>query len=321
MTDIHLRAVDRIAVTVLVDNYSDLLLADSDTVKRLRVPPPRSTLAEHGLSYLISVYAGSEAETILMDAGISGDCMWHNARMLAESLGAMAGVVRHRIEDVRTVVLSHGHYDHFCGLQTFLARSGRSLPVILHPAAFSQRRIRMGEQLTVDMPVLSREDLEQAGAEISERTGPSTIASERVLVAGQVARTTPFETGSHGLEAKIDGQWVPDPFHDDQGVAIHLKGKGLVVIGGCSHAGIVNTVRHLQTVSGLDRVHAVLGGFHLAGGNADKIAPTISALKAIAPDRIVPMHCTGWSAINRFSQEMPDPFVLNSVGSTYLFGT
>jgi 7,8-dihydropterin-6-yl-methyl-4-(beta-D-ribofuranosyl)aminobenzene 5'-phosphate synthase len=102
-------------------------------------------------------------------------------------------------------------------------------------------------------------------------------------------------------------------------LAVNLKGRGLVVLGGCSHAGIINTVKTLQAVSGIDKVHAVLGGFHLSGENEKLIDPTIREMKAINPSYIAPMHCTGWKAINRFAQEMPERFILNSVGTTYIF--
>ena len=122
-----------------------------------------------------------------------------------------------------------------------------------------------------------------------------------------------------GMEAKINDDWIPDPFHDDQGLAIHVKNKGLVVIGGCSHAGIINTIKHFQTLTGVNKIHAVLGGFHLSGQNEKIIGPTVEEMKALDPDYVVPMHCTGWKAINTFAAEMPGQFILNSVGTTYIF--
>lgn len=106
---------------------------------------------------------------------------------------------------------------------------------------------------------------------------------------------------------------------DDQALAVDLNDRGLLVIGGCSHAGIINTIKHIQQQSGTERVHAVLGGFHLSGAADAVVTPTLSAMKALAPDVVVPMHCTGWEAINRFAAEMPGAFVLNSVGTTYVF--
>jgi 7,8-dihydropterin-6-yl-methyl-4-(beta-D-ribofuranosyl)aminobenzene 5'-phosphate synthase len=167
---------------------------------------------------------------------------------------------------------------------------------------------------------LDEEALEEAGAVLHKAEGACTLASDLVLVTGEVERVTDFERGFPWAEAKIDDEWVVDPFHDDQGVAVKVKDKGLVVIGGCSHAGIINTVKHAQKAARTDTVHAVLGGFHLTGPVFEPIiGPTIEKMKKIGPEYVVPMHCTGWKAINQFAKEMPEQFVLNSVGTTYVF--
>jgi 7,8-dihydropterin-6-yl-methyl-4-(beta-D-ribofuranosyl)aminobenzene 5'-phosphate synthase len=170
------------------------------------------------------------------------------------------------------------------------------------------------------MPALDEEALTEAGAVLHRAKEASTLAADLVLVTGEVERGTDFERGFPWAEARIDGQWVVDPFHDDQGLAVKVKDKGLVVIGGCSHAGIINTVKHAQKAAQVDTVHAVLGGFHLTGPAFEPIIePTIEVMKKIGPDYVVPMHCTGWNAINQFAEEMPGQFVLNSVGTTYVF--
>ena len=124
MPPVQLSDIEQAEVTILVDNYTDLLLPDTETIKRLRTPPPDAPRAEHGLAYLVTVYAGGTKHTILMDAGISGDCLTHNAALLARSLAGQFGVVKHRIEDVTEIVLSHGHFDHFGGLNAFLQQAG-----------------------------------------------------------------------------------------------------------------------------------------------------------------------------------------------------
>ena len=150
--------------------------------------------------------------------------------------------------------------------------------------------------------------------------GFSLIASDHALVTGEVERVTDFEIGFPWAEASIDGEWVVDPFRDDQGLAVKVKDKGLVVIGGCSHAGIINTVKYAQKIAQAEHVHAVLGGFHLTGPVFEPVIdPTIAEMRKIGPDYVVPMHCTGWNAINRFAKEMPDQFLLNTVGTTYVF--
>ena len=140
------------------------------------------------------------------------------------------------------------------------------------------------------------------------------------MVTNKVERTTDFEKGVPFIEANIDGQWIVDPFNDDQALAVKVKGKGLVVIGGCSHAGIINTVKYCRKLAGVERVYAVLGGFHLNDRIFDPIIqPTISEMKMLRPEYIVPMHCTGWNAMMEFARDMPEQFIVNSVGTTYLF--
>jgi 7,8-dihydropterin-6-yl-methyl-4-(beta-D-ribofuranosyl)aminobenzene 5'-phosphate synthase len=311
MSELNLREADRLEVTILADNYTDLLLLQStEVVKRLRVPPPQAPLAEHGLSCLLKVYVGSEEHAVLMDAGISATCLFHNA-----------GLLKVDLSQVESVVLSHGHFDHFGGLLELLNRVTKGIPLVLHPDAFLQRRLNapaIGRP--VGMPTLDEEALKETGAMLQQTKGAFALASNLVLVTGEVERVTDFERGFPWAEAKIDSDWVVDPFHDDQGVAVKVKGRGLVVIGGCSHAGIINTVKHAQKVARTDAVHAVLGGFHLSGPVFEPIiGPTIEEMKKIGPDYVVPMHCTGWRAINQFAKEMPGEFLLNSVGTTYVF--
>ena len=311
MDELNLREADKLEVTILVDNYSDLLLLQgTEVIKRAMLPPPLAPLAEHGFSCLLQVYAGSEEHVVLVDAGIRATCLLHNAGLLQVDLS-----------QVEYVVLSHGHFDHFGGLPEVLSRTPEGTPLVLHPDAFVQRRLNapaIGHP--VGMPALDEEALVEAGAALHKSEGASTLASDLVLVTGEVERATDFERGFPWAEAKIDGQWVVDPFPDDQGVAVKVKGKGLVVIGGCSHAGIINTVKQAQKAAQTEAVHAVLGGFHLTGPLFEPIiGPTIEEMKKIGPDYVVPMHCTGWKAINQFAREMPGQFVLNSVGTTYVF--
>jgi 7,8-dihydropterin-6-yl-methyl-4-(beta-D-ribofuranosyl)aminobenzene 5'-phosphate synthase len=152
--------------------------------------------------------------------------------------------------------------------------------------------------------------------EIVENKNAILLADDGVMVTGEVERTTGFEKGLPGAFLETDGKMKRDPISDDQALVVNLKGKGLVVISGCSHSGIINTILHAQKLTGLTKVHALLGGFHLTGPAFEPIIEkTMSELKNVAPEVIVPMHCTGWKAIQRLSQEFPSAFVLNSVGS------
>ncbi len=311
MSQAIMKEVDRVEVTILVDNYTDLLLLQgSKVVKRPVVPPPHAFLAEHGFSCLIKTADGTEENLLLMDVGISGTCLLHNAELLKVDLGK-----------VEALILSHGHFDHFFGLNKVLNKVSKGIPLILHPEAFLNRRLNIAPLgVQVPLPSLQENSLKEAGVEIRKIKEDSTLASRRVLVLGEVERGIEFEKGFPWAEAEINGSWVKDPFPDDRGVAVKMKNKGLVVIGGCSHAGIINTVKHAQKVAGEDKVHAVLGGFHLTGPIFDPIIkPTIEEMKKIGPQFVVPTHCTGWKAINEFAREMPDQFLLNSVGTTYVF--
>ena len=310
MNELNLREADKLEVTVLVDNYADLLLESTEVVRRAQTPTGTALLAEHGLSCLLKVYAGSEEHLVLMDAGISTTCLFHNTDVLGVDLSK-----------VESVVLSHGHFDHFGAMIDFLNIARKGIRLTLHPDAFDERRINAPVLASpADMPILSEITLKETGVVLNKVKEASTLASDLVLVTGEVERVTDFEKGFPWVEAKIDGEWVVDPFYDDQGVAVKVKGKGLVVIGGCSHAGIINTVKHAQKVARAEKVHAVLGGFHLSGPLFEPIiGPTIEEMKKIGPDFVVPMHCTGWKSVNKFAEEMPEQFILNSVGTTYVF--
>jgi 7,8-dihydropterin-6-yl-methyl-4-(beta-D-ribofuranosyl)aminobenzene 5'-phosphate synthase len=312
MIPVSLRELEKVEVTILVDNYTDLLLLQStNVVKRTSVTPPQAFLAEHGFSCLIKTVDGSEEHVMLMDVGISGTCLLQNAQLLKIDLSK-----------VEALILSHGHFDHCWGLREILPKVPKGIPLVLHPDAFLPRRINFPAfKIQVPMPPPDENMLREAGLEIRKIREDSTVAADCLLVLGEIDRMTEFEKGMPGAEAEIKGQWVKDPFPDDRGVAVKVKDKGLVVIGGCSHAGIINTVKHAQKVTRTPKVHAVLGGFHLTGPMMEPvIGPTIVEMKKISPDYIVPTHCTGWRAINQFAKEMPDQFVLNTVGTTYIFG-
>jgi len=315
MDKLNIREADRLEVTILMDNYTDHLLTESTGVcKRPQVPFPQILLAEHGFSCLIEVYAGKEEHIVLMDASVTPACLFNNAKLLNVDFG--------RIE---AIALSHGHPDHFLGLVEILKllgnRRDKEVPLFLHPEAFLKRRLNIpaiGHPAT--LPVLDECILKEAGAVPIKSVKASSIASGLIYTTGEVERKTAFEKGFPWAEAKIDGNWVTDPFRDDQGLVVKVKGKGLVIISGCAHAGIINTVEYAKEITGTNKVHAVIGGFHLTGRLFDPIIqPTIDEMKKIKPDYIVPMHCTGWKAINRFAEEMPGQFLLNTVGTAYIF--
>ncbi|HTY56740.1 MAG TPA: MBL fold metallo-hydrolase, partial [Candidatus Binataceae bacterium] len=172
----------------------------------------------------------------------------------------------------------------------------------------------------INLPPPDHRVLKSDGIELIQERAPSYLLGGLLMVTGQVHRTTDFETGFPIHHAKVDGHWQPDPMiHDDQAVIVNLKDKGLVVLTGCGHAGVINTIRHAQTLTGIDQIHAVIGGFHLSGAIFEPvIAPTIAALKEIRPQMVVPAHCTGWRATHAIAREFPDAFVQNSVGTCFV---
>lgn len=310
MSKISLREADRLEVTVLVDNYSDVFLQGSTIVQRPLAPPPNLPLAEHGYSCLLKVQAGAEEHMVLFDAGASTTCFFHNVKLL--------GIDLTRVE---SFVLSHGHFDHYGALLQILQAAGRKISLVIPPDAFLERRINIPNfGVPISMGVLGEADLRQTGVTIHKFAKESTLAEGMVMVTGEVERVTNFEKGFPWVEAKIGDNWVVDPFRDDQALAVNLKGKGLVVLSGCSHAGIINTVKHARKATGVERVYAVMGGFHLTGPLFEPlIDTTVEEMMKIGPEVIVPMHCTGWKAINRFAEKMPQQCILNSVGTKYLF--
>jgi 7,8-dihydropterin-6-yl-methyl-4-(beta-D-ribofuranosyl)aminobenzene 5'-phosphate synthase len=151
------------------------------------------------------------------------------------------------LNKIESVILSHGHFDHFGGLSEFLNRASKGISLTLHPDAFLKRRLNIRPMKNViEMPALDEADLNAKGVVLNKYSEASTLASNLIMVTGDVQRITDFEKGFPWAEAKVNGEWIVDPFHDDQGVAINVKGKGLVIIGGCSHAGIINTANMLN---------------------------------------------------------------------------
>jgi 7,8-dihydropterin-6-yl-methyl-4-(beta-D-ribofuranosyl)aminobenzene 5'-phosphate synthase len=327
MTVIELEPVERVRVTIVVDNVTDPLLADQGPVTRLSWPKalaeraphvptplapeggvPDALIAEPGFSALVRVEKSGRQRTLLFDTGVSPTGMVENMRRLGLSL-----------QDVEVIVLSHGHWDHVTGMEGVARALGRTqLPVLIHPEFWSRRRISFPGLDPAELPSTSRSALEGAGFEIVEERQPSFVLDGSVLITGEVDRTTEYETGFHGHEAFRQGGWRPDPLIlDDQALVLRLPERGLVVISGCGHAGIVNTVRYAQRLTGQQRIAAIIGGFHLSGPMFETIiAPTVRAFDELSPSLLVPAHCTGWKAVHRLAARFPDAFVQSAVGTT-----
>ena len=323
MDPVGLQPVDEVAITTLIDNTFDALLVSEDGVAR----PPFGTglveaplfeggrtsaglLAEHGFSALVTVRRGATRSTVLFDTGVSPDGMATNAERLGVDLG-----------DLQGVVLSHGHFDHAGGFSGLASRRGRrGLPLVVHPAVWTRRRIAVPGAEPFELPTVSAAALGREGFEVIERRQPSLLVDGAILITGEIDRTTEFERGMPPSHQAWDGHgWHHDAtVVDDQALVLQVRGRGRVVVTGCGHAGVVNIARHAMRLTGVDRLCALLGGFHLGGPAFEPIIdPTAAALGQLQPDLVVPGHCTGWRAQHVLARALPDAWVQSSSGTTY----
>jgi len=307
--------VDRVEIVNLMDNFTDRILAGEKGVKRFPAwkkgafcPGP---IAEHGYSALVRVFRDGKRRTVLFDTGTSPTGVIQNAKLISVRPG-----------EAEAIVLSHGHPDHSLGLAEVLkVIPQKRRVVVFHPDALLKRYRRLPGGELVRLPAVKEAALRRLNAEIVKTKEPTFLASGTILATGEVPRRTHYEKGFPSMMAEIGGKIVDDPLiWDDQSLVVDVKGKGLVVVAGCAHAGIVNTLRYAQELTGVRRIHAVLGGLHLSGKQgALALEPTIRDLKNLGPKVVIPSHCTGWNAINRIGQKMPEQFVLATVGTTYTF--
>jgi 7,8-dihydropterin-6-yl-methyl-4-(beta-D-ribofuranosyl)aminobenzene 5'-phosphate synthase len=311
---VRLPAVDAVAVTTVVDNSVDLLRADETVARRfgvLRAGKIGELRAEHGLAHLVEVTRGRETSRIAFDFGLTGDSFLHNLRELGLDPGRLDALA-----------LSHGHVDHFGGLDGLLRAHRRALRPGLrfygHPDHYRPRWM-VREEARAYLGRLDRDDLVRRGLEVVDVPGP-LVLPEGVLLSGEMHATEPFETIPPTLRVERDGAVVPDTFIGEQTLVAHVRDRGLVVVTSCSHRGVVGICRHATRVTGIDRVHAVVGGFHLSGLGEERIAATVDALRGLGVDHVVPQHCTGLEAVMALGRHLPRELVVSSTGTTFIFG-
>ena len=330
----NLQEIESAKITILVDNITDRLLPSSSIVKR---PPmisnqriSKSPIAEHGFSALLEISYKHENTTntnkFLFDTGVSKDGIVNNSDVLGINL-----------KDIETIILSHGHFDHISGLISILGRLKKSVEIIAHPEAFLRRWLVYPNGNKARMDFLNEEEINQAGGIIirvdkisflprnanmhsKEKTNHT---NNRVMITGEIPRVTKFEKGFPLQYKEQDNEidLVPDPLvSDDQALIMNIRNKGLIILTGCGHAGIINTIKFAKKATGIEKIYCVIGGFHLSGQDyEDSIPLTMAELTRIDPQYIVPCHCTGWKATNKIIDIMPEKFIQSSVGSTFYF--
>lgn len=320
--------VDRVEIQILVDNATDGLSSTPLNVENefafanrrgLRASSDRCLCcAVHGLSCLVTVQRGDVRHTLLFDSGPEEYAFERNTTRLGADLGR-----------VEAIVLSHGHWDHAGAMRLALQRiragnGGRSVPFHVHPGMFRQRGMKLPDgsvRLMDDVP--SPTELAGLGAELVSTTAPQRLLDDMFHVSGEIPRVTPFERGLPGqMRRTEDGAgWEPDELlMDERWLAVNVRGKGLVVLSACSHAGIVNVLHHARASFPGEKLHAVLGGLHLSGINERIIPQTIAALKEFGLAQIGAGHCTGWRAMAALGQTFGDDVLAPSaVGKRYWY--
>jgi 7,8-dihydropterin-6-yl-methyl-4-(beta-D-ribofuranosyl)aminobenzene 5'-phosphate synthase len=321
--EINLEPVDSVVVTALMDNVTDSLMPDQGPARRPKLgsgPPrpaatmekgevPDALVAEHGFSALVTVTRAGREHHFLFDTGASPDGVVENMRRLDVDPTS-----------IEAIVCSHGHFDHTAGLDGLIRVVGRAgLPVLIHPHFWRRRRVLIPGVDPLEIPATSQRALREAGFDIIEQQQPSFLFENSVLVTGEVARTTGYEPGFPVQQAWLEGGWQPDPLVlDDQAMIINVRGKGLIVMTGCGHAGVVNICRYARRLTGNQPLYTVLGGFHLNGPLFEPLIPRVIAdLGAMSPQVIIPAHCTGWRAQHAMSAHFGDAYVPNTVGTRF----
>lgn len=315
MGKITVREADCVEILTLQDNFIEITASDnSDVVTRAKAVKngeiSRSILAEHGFSAVVQVTAGGQKRTLLFDFGFSKEGAANNADALGVDL-----------REVEVLVLSHGHSDHLGGLETLMGRIGRKgVPLVLHPAAFKASRYLKFGRTRQYFPAVTRERFEALGIRLVETKDPFPLLDGCALFLGEVRRQRAFEKGMPMAHFEDRGKEKWDPIEEDSALVMRLKGKGLIILSGCAHAGIINTIDDARAVTGVEKIHAVMGGFHLAGPAFEPvIGPTVSALRKAAPAYIIPCHCTGRKAVMAIEKKMPGQFILNMSGTRLTF--
>lgn len=324
----RMRLIDHLHVRVLVDNVTDSLSSNPAFVQTewaglhqagmVELDGERVCCANHGLSLVIAGDVDGRRHTVLFDAGPDGYAVQRNGFRLGIDFGAIGAAV-----------LSHGHWDHAGGLPMALSlirqhNRGDDLPMYVHPDMFRQRGARYPDGVVLPHKTIPNiEEMSLIGARVVVDADATLLLGESFFLSGEIPRVTPYETGyATHLRRAADGvSWEPDPLiMDERFLAVHLRGKGIVVFTACSHAGAVNVLTHARELFPGVPLYAVIGGLHLAGPNESRIPETVRDLASFGLSHIVPAHCTGWRALSALVAAFGDSVVIPAaVGKRFSF--
>jgi 7,8-dihydropterin-6-yl-methyl-4-(beta-D-ribofuranosyl)aminobenzene 5'-phosphate synthase len=333
---IEVPTIDKLSIRVLIDQQHDQFLRGSTVngVVHEGPGPGRSADARNvlhnqwGLSLFLESERDQEQRTILLDFGYTSAALINNM-----------GLMKADPSKIQALIVSHGHVDHYGGLIGFLEKYRSVLPADLKLYAGGEdnfcHRLRgttvgqLGENGTL---VRGEIDAHKVATVLCET--PTVIAGhafttgkikrnsiERVLPNGFVDYTKESAGCDYGhyTAAELQGKPVPDEHVHEHATCFNIRGKGLVVISSCGHVGIVNSVRQAQEVSGVQKVHAIVGGFHLGPAPADYLKQVLAEIKNLEPDVLIPMHCSGLNFVLEARAQMPDHVISTSTGSRLIF--
>jgi 7,8-dihydropterin-6-yl-methyl-4-(beta-D-ribofuranosyl)aminobenzene 5'-phosphate synthase len=332
---IEVPTIDKLSVRVLVDSASDIFFKPQQA-SGVKTEPGRSAdstrplHSEWGLSLLLEPQRGDEKRTFLLDFGWTGETINGNMELLKVDPSK-----------IDTLIMSHGHFDHWGGLLGFLAKHRTNLPAELAMYAggednFCQRYVRSGQAELSDYGMLDRRDLARQNVNVVLCESPVVIGGqafttgkikrrsiEKVLPNSMVEFKLKDGAGcnwSHYLPAEMEGKIVPDEHIHEHATCFNLKDKGLIVISSCGHVGIVNSVRQAMEVSGVEKVHAIMGGFHLGPAPAEYLTQVVSEIGKLNPDVLIPMHCSGLNFTQEAQKQLPGKVLTTTTGSRITFG-